>query len=192
MSDDLTFSHEHSSAENDFRMLSPVTLAFLGDAVFELAVRERLIRRGGTDANKLHKKTITFVNAGAQAKAVEKIKPFLTKEEQNVLRRGRNANTSHVPKNADLLDYRHATGFEAVLGYLYLRGENARILQILDLIMGETDSKQVIPVKGGNNNGNSDGNSDGNGQGNGNGDGNGDGDGNGKEVIICGTAFSKE
>lgn len=135
MSNNLTYS---SDPRENYRMLSPVTLAFLGDAVYELAVRERLIRRGGVDANRLHNQTITYVKAAAQARAAEKIKTFLTREELDIFRRGRNANTSHVPKNADLLDYRHATGFEALFGYLYLCGEKGRIDEILDLIMGET------------------------------------------------------
>lgn len=147
MSNNLTFSPDLNLTRDNYRMLSPITLAFLGDAVYELAVRERLIRRGGVDANRLHKKTIEFVNAGAQARAVEKIKPFLSREEQDILRRGRNANTSHVPKNAALLDYRHATGFEALLGFLYLCGENERILQILDCIMDETEKPAENPAR---------------------------------------------
>ena len=114
-------------ARDSVRQMSPVTLAFMGDAVYEILVREYLIRQGNAQAGLLHRKAIRFVRAAAQAEAAEKILPELTQEEQDILRRGRNANTSHTPKNADILDYRHATGLEALFGYLFLCGENERI-----------------------------------------------------------------
>lgn len=122
--------------EPDYRMLSPITLAFMGDAVFEQMVREHLIRSGNTQAAKLHLLAIDFVNASAQAQAVQALLPLLEEDERAILRRGRNANTSHVPKNADILDYRHATGFEALFGYLFLLGRQERLQQLFELVVG--------------------------------------------------------
>jgi len=116
------------------RMMSPVTLAFIGDAVYGLLVREHLIKSGILNANILHRLTIGYVSAKSQAKAAELIAPLLSTEEKNTFRRGRNANTSHVPKNSSPIDYRHATGLEALVGYLYLRGESKRIDEIFSVI----------------------------------------------------------
>lgn len=120
----------------ELRQMSPVSLAFLGDAVYELLVRAYLIESGIKNANRLHLKAIGLVNAGAQARAIPLILPMLTDEEKEFLRRGRNANTSHIPKNADPLDYRRATGFEALFGYLYLRGDGRRLLCVFRAAVG--------------------------------------------------------
>lgn len=128
-----------------YRQLGPVTLAFMGDAVYEQLVREYLIRNRNLPAYKLHKEAVEYVNASAQAHAVEFILPLLTSEEQDILRRGRNANNTHVPKNADPLDYRHATGFEALFGYLFLCGENERIKEIFDVVVKEKESNNEKP-----------------------------------------------
>lgn len=135
MSDKLC-DEKLSVEEEKAGLLGPVTLAFLGDAVFGLMVREHLIRSGIAGAAKLHRKAVSLVNAGAQAKAVDRVLPMLTPREREILRRGRNANTSHVPKNADLLDYRHATGLEALFGYLYLAGEKERLREIFLAALG--------------------------------------------------------
>lgn len=119
----------------DPRALSPVTLAFLGDAVYEILVRSYLVRNYHVSPAKLHRASIGFVNAAAQARAVAGILPTLTDEERGILRRGRNASTSHIPKNADVLDYRHATGLEALFGSLYLSGKTARINEIFTDIL---------------------------------------------------------
>ena len=120
-----------------YRMLSPVTLAFMGDAVYEILVREYLIRCGNAQADRLHRMAIRYVKAGAQARAVETVLPYLTQEEQDILRRGRNANTSHIPKNADVLDYRHATGLEALFGYLFLLDRAERARELFEIIIRE-------------------------------------------------------
>ena len=112
------------------RQMSPVTLAFIGDAVFGLLVREHLIASGITKAGSLHRQAVTFVRASAQAESVERLQSCLTPEELNIIRRGRNANTTHVPKNANPIDYRIATGLEALFGYLYLAGSHARLREI--------------------------------------------------------------
>jgi ribonuclease-3 family protein len=119
------------------RMMSPVTLAFIGDAVFGLLVREHLISTGVFKANTLHRLSVTYVKAGAQAGAVERLQPMLTQEERDILRRGRNANTSRVPKNANPIDYRNATGLEALFGYLYLGGCHERLLEIFKAVIEE-------------------------------------------------------
>jgi ribonuclease-3 family protein len=119
-----------------YKQLSPITLAFMGDAVYEQLVREYIIRQMSNSLpSKLHKRSVELVNAAAQAEAAGRIIPLLSIEEQDILRRGRNANSSHIPKNANPLDYRHATGLEALFGYLFLCGEHDRIKQIFELII---------------------------------------------------------
>lgn len=131
MSDNITENNIQS-----YKQLSPITLAFMGDAVYEQLVREYIIRQmSGLLPSKLHKKSVELVNATAQAKAVNQISSSLSIEEHDILRRGRNANSSHIPKNANPLDYRHATGLEALFGYLFLCGEHDRIKQIFELII---------------------------------------------------------
>ncbi len=121
----------HSSA--DPRLLSPLTLAFLGDAVYELCARQRIVDEGNRPVNEMHRRTVSLVNAGAQSGAFELISELLTDEELAVYKRGRNANASSVPKHADIADYRRATGVEALFGYLYIKGEIDRINQLFEL-----------------------------------------------------------
>ncbi|MDR3553046.1 MAG: ribonuclease III domain-containing protein [Clostridia bacterium] len=132
------------SEKEKYRQLSPVTLAFLGDAVYELKAREQLVRQGGRPAGTLHKMTVALVRAAAQAEAAGHILPLLTPEEQDILRRGRNASTSHVPKNASPASYRRATGLEALFGYLFLCGEQQRIDEIFDVILGMYDRAESV------------------------------------------------
>lgn len=115
--------------------LSPVVLAFMGDAVYETLVRNHLISVAHTPASKLHHACVEFVKASAQAEATRVLSPILSEEEHTILRRGRNANTTHVPKNAAPADYRYATGLEALFGYLYLSGRKERIEEIFDAIV---------------------------------------------------------
>ena len=109
---------------------SPLTLAYLGDCVYELFVRTYLIKDQNQPVQKLHKSAIQLVNNKAQSDLYQKIKDKLTDEETAVYKRGRNTN-SHPPKNADLIDYKSATGIEALIGYLYLKGDSERILELL-------------------------------------------------------------
>lgn len=127
---------EKENASEKIRQLSPVTLAFMGDAVYGQYVREYLITGGAVNANILHRLSVKYVSAAAQAKVADRIIPLLTEGEKNIFRRGRNANTSHVPKNASPLDYRHATGLEALVGYLYLCGEAQRLNELFEFILG--------------------------------------------------------
>ncbi len=123
----------------DVNMLSPLNLAFVGDTVFDLFVRETLVCQANRPVNKLHKKATDLVKASSQAKAAEKIKDFLTEEEQSVIRRGRNAHTNHKAKNMSEADYHLATGLEALFGYLYLKGETDRLREIFGKIIEEEE-----------------------------------------------------
>lgn len=113
--------------------LSPLTLAFLGDSVYEMFIRTKILAMGNRPANQLHKIAVGYVKAKAQATAAHKILEILTEEETEIYKRGRNTNIHTVPKNADMADYRHATALEALIGYLYLKGDEERMLEILNL-----------------------------------------------------------
>ena len=102
------------------RQLNPVSLAFAGDSVYDLYVRSRLVRDIGCNSHKLHCMAIKYVSARGQAAGFERIKDLLSEEEIYIFKRGRNANPATVPKNADIGDYRTATGLEALLGYLLI------------------------------------------------------------------------
>lgn len=117
----------------EINTLSPLTLAFLGDSVYEMFVRTKILAGGNRPANELHKIAIGYVKAKAQADAAHKILDMLSSDELTIYKRGRNTNIHTVPKNADMADYRHATGLETLIGYLYLKGEEERLLQILNL-----------------------------------------------------------
>lgn len=114
--------------------LSPLTLAFIGDTVFDLLVREDIICDANRPANDLHNLAVKKVKASAQAAFAEKIMPVLTEKELSVFKRGRNAKSGHLPKNASQSDYHMATGFEALLGYLYMTDELERIKELYGLI----------------------------------------------------------
>lgn len=120
----------------DPRGLSPLTLAYVGDAIFEVFARLTVLTEGNAPVNRLNKKARGIVNAKAQAEMYFRIAEILTAEEAAVFRRGRNAKSNTMPKNADLMDYRHATGLEALIGYLYLKGERARAIALFSLGMG--------------------------------------------------------
>lgn len=119
------------------KLLSPLTLAFVGDAVFEVFVRERLVCLANRPVNDLHRQSVKQVCGRAQARFSEKLIPLLTEEECDIFRRGRNAHTNHVPKNSEVSDYHAATGFESLFGYLYLCGRLERLNELFCLICGE-------------------------------------------------------
>lgn len=114
--------------------LSPLTLAFIGDTVFDLLVRETLICEANRPANDLHNLAVQRVKASAQAGFIEKLVPHLSEKELAVYKRGRNAKSGHLPKNASQSDYHMATGFEALIGYLYLSDEIERIKELFYII----------------------------------------------------------
>ncbi len=126
-----------STAENKTtppHLLSPSTLAFVGDVVYELLVRERLVAGGDRPVGRLHNAAVEQVRASAQAQAYHILEPHLTDKELAVLKRGRNANTASPPKNADPQHYRKATGVETLFGLLHLQGQSERIEELFTLI----------------------------------------------------------
>ncbi len=117
----------------DPRTLSPLTLAFIGDGVYELMVRERLVCEANRPVNELHKRAVEMVRAEAQAAALDQLMPLLTEEEAAVYRRGRNAHTSRSGS-----EYHKATGLESLFGYLYLQGDLARIRVLFETSLADT------------------------------------------------------
>ena len=118
---------------------SPLTLAFLGDAVYERLVREKLVKTANMSVNKLHKEAVEKVRAGYQSKAVDVILPLLTEAETDIMKRGRNATSNTVPKSSNPIEYRRATSLETLFGYLDLLGDNARINELFDYIWNNTE-----------------------------------------------------
>ena len=115
--------------------LSPLTLAFVGDAVFDLFVRERLVCLANRPVNRLHSLAVSLVKASSQAMAAKKLSEILSEKELSVLKRGRNAHTNHKAKNASESDYHYATGLEALFGFLYLSGESDRLRELFELTL---------------------------------------------------------
>lgn len=122
---------EFACKEIDIRTYSPLTLAYIGDAIYDLVIRTIVVERGNTSPNKLHKKTVKYVSAVVQAKLIDGLYEELTKEEQEIYRRGRNAKSYTTAKNASVMEYRKATGLEALCGYLYLQGRQERLLELI-------------------------------------------------------------
>ena len=120
----------------DFQLKMPpeqvscLVLAYLGDAVYELYVRSYLLGNGRVKVNNLHKQAVKFVQAKTQAQVLKALEGTLDETEASVVRRGRNTKSVHVPKNAEVIDYRHATALECLFGYLYLQGRHERITEI--------------------------------------------------------------
>lgn len=118
--------------------LNGTTLAYIGDAIYEVLIREALIKKGYQKVDNLHKEAIKYTSAVGQNKAVSLIIDQLTEQEISIFKRGRNANTDRKAKNATLAEYKHATGLEAVIGYLYLDKNNERIHELMDKIINES------------------------------------------------------
>ena len=116
------------------RQLSPLNLAFVGDCVYEILVRETLVCDANRPVNDLHRESVKYVSAKAQTEAFAKIKDFLTEDETAQFKRGRNAKVGHSPKSATDAEYHTATGVEALFGYLYLNGEAERIKELFKII----------------------------------------------------------
>ncbi len=111
-----------------------MVLAFVGDAIYGLLVRERLVLKANTSVGKLHRDSVQYVSAKAQAAVIDKIENVLTEEEDRIYKRGRNAAVNSIPKNANVSDYHKATGLEALFGYLYLSNRHERIAHLFDLV----------------------------------------------------------
>ena len=123
--------------DRDLRTYSPLTLAYLGDAVYELVIRTALVKKGNCPVHQLHKSASSLVKASAQSEMMEVLDPVLTEEEHQIYKRGRNAHSPTMAKNATMSDYRRATGFEALMGYLFLKGDYERMLELIRTGIGE-------------------------------------------------------
>ena len=136
-------SNRFLDTETDPNLLSPLTLAFIGDCVYELFIREFLVTQANRPTHELHARKVKFVNASAQAEAYKSIEPILTEKEVSIYKRGRNAHTNHTPKNMSSSDYHAATGFEALFGFLYLEGKIDRLRELFTVILkdGEMDDR---------------------------------------------------
>ena len=116
----------------EVKLMPPLVWAYVGDCVYELFIRMQLVNTTKLNPHKLHIEAIKHVKAKAQAETLTKIYDELSEEEQDIVRRGRNAQNHHLPKNTELADYTHATAFEALLGYLYLTKQDERLNEILE------------------------------------------------------------
>ncbi len=117
--------------EADAKMYSPLNLAYIGDCVYDLIIRSKVLNEGNVQVNKIHKKVSSLVKAETQSNIVKNIEPLLDEEELAVYKRGRNAKSFTSAKNASINDYRRATGFEALIGYLFLVGNYKRLLELI-------------------------------------------------------------
>ncbi|MCR4744815.1 MAG: ribonuclease III [Lachnospiraceae bacterium] len=118
--------------ESRLRTYSPQTLAFLGDAVYSLYMREYVVLNANCPAHKLHNRTIKYVSAPAQAMAIDAIEPELSEEERDIYRRGLNTKTANSAKNSSKEEYHKATGFESLIGWLQLKGDEKRIKELIE------------------------------------------------------------
>ena len=122
--------------ESQINMMSPLTWAYVGDSVYELYIRVYLANTTNLNPHKMHVESIKYVKAGAQAKTVKELieTNFLTDDEKEIVRRGRNTQNHHLPKNSNVQEYMYATAFEALIGYLYLTKQNTRLREIFENI----------------------------------------------------------
>lgn len=120
--------------EQEINLMPPLTWAYIGDCVYELYIRTKLVENTKLKPHALHIESIKYVKAKAQAETLNKIYDILTEKEKEIVRRGRNAENHHLPKNANVQDYMYATAFEALIGYLYLTKQNERLNYIFNKI----------------------------------------------------------
>ena len=125
--------HHFGLEDVDLRTYSPLTLAYIGDGIYDLVIRTVVVGKGNTSPNQLHGHTSHIVKAKSQSEMIQLLQEDLTDEEMGVYRRGRNAKSNTMAKNASMSDYRNATGFEALMGYLYLQGNIQRILELTEI-----------------------------------------------------------
>ena len=116
---------------NEVRLMPPLVWAYIGDCIYELFIRMQLVNNTRLHPHELHIKTVKYVKAESQSETLKKIQEILTDEEKDIVRRGRNAQNHHLPKNADIAEYKQATAFEALIGYLYLTKQDKRLEEIL-------------------------------------------------------------
>lgn len=119
-------------SETEVNMMSPLTWAYVGDCVYELYIRTNLVNKTNLKPHKLHIESIKYVKAQSQAKLLQQIMDILTDDEKDIVRRGRNAENHHLPKNCDVQDYMYSTAFEGLIGFLYLTKQDNRLKEILE------------------------------------------------------------
>ncbi|HOV25270.1 MAG TPA: Mini-ribonuclease 3 [Pseudobacteroides sp.] len=124
---------DNNVSHKDVSQYSPLVLAYIGDSVYEVFIRTLLVSKGNAPVYKLHKQSVAFVKAKAQSDIIHNIMDNLTEDEREIVRRGRNAKSGTIPKNADVTEYKYATGFETLLGYLYLRKDFERLTEVLKM-----------------------------------------------------------
>ena len=129
--------------EVDVHSYSPLTLAYIGDSIYDLIIKSLVINQGNRQVNKLHKETSMYVQASTQSLMMRAMQEELTEEEHAVYKRGRNAKSVSPAKNQSITDYRRATGFEALLGYLYLKKEWKRMLDLVKIGLDSLKEKEV-------------------------------------------------
>lgn len=117
----------------EVNQMSPLTWAYVGDCVYELYIRTKLVETTKLKPHELHIKSVKYVKAKAQAETLKKLETILTEEEKEIVRRGRNTQTHHIAKNASMQDYMYATAFEALIGYLYLTKQDDRLFEIMKM-----------------------------------------------------------
>ena len=118
----------------EVNQMSPLTWAYVGDCVYELYIRTKLVDTTKLKPHELHIKSVKYVKAKAQAETLKKLETILTEEEKEIVRRGRNTENHHLPKNCNVQDYMYSTAFEALIGYLYLTGKNNRLKEIFSKV----------------------------------------------------------
>ncbi len=128
----------------DVKQIKSLALAYMGDAIYEVYIREYLLRKGQVNPHNLHDHAVSFVSAKAQAKAIHYLIDHveLTEEEIGVIRRGRNAKSGSVPKNTSVTTYRYSTGFEALLGFLYLKEEKERLAELIQISIDYIEQRE--------------------------------------------------
>ena len=128
----------NSADGEDASLFSPLVLAYLGDAVYELMIRTMVVKKGNRQVNKMNRETTGYVRASAQASMMRILEPLLTEKEHAVYKRGRNAKSYTMAKHATMIDYRTATAFEALAGYLWLSGDTGRLMQLIGIGMAKS------------------------------------------------------
>ena len=124
----------------DVNTMSPLTWAYIGDSVYEVYIRMHLVNNTNMKPHKLHIEATKFVKAKAQAETLQRIENDLTDKEEEIVKRGRNAENHHLPKNATVQEYMYSTGFEALIGYLYLTKQDERLKEILEMCIESKDT----------------------------------------------------
>lgn len=143
MEESLTYLKEQLHLKDqDIRTYSPLTLAYIGDGAYELIIRTYLVKKGNCPVNQLHKRASGLVKASAQSAMVEVLEEHFTEEELQIYKRGRNAHSGTMAKNATMADYRRATGFEAVMGYLYLKEDWRRMIDLVAISLEAAEGKR--------------------------------------------------